>query len=165
MTAGIGPSEYASAPRGPCVLTSPGGGPLVNGVVCFHCQSSIADGSHSVTLRTPGGVTELLVCPECQSLRQEGQLPVELLLQQWYYAQDRQDLPEDLFASHQVSLVCLGCEKPLAPLPTVSPGASTLVIQNSRRMPDGSVVVSCSDCNRTNVLEGRSSQLIAVRLW
>ena len=120
---------------------------------------------HLLTLRTQSVVTELPVCPNCQSLRQEGQLPVELLLQQWYYSQDRQDIPDNLFEHHQIGLVCLGCESPLAPLPTVNPGASQLVLKNSRRMPDGSVVVPCGDCQRTNVLEGRSSQLVAVRLW
>jgi hypothetical protein len=59
----------------------------------------------------------------------------------------------------------LGCDSELASLPTVSPGAGALLPARSRRMPDGSTAVPCAKCGRTNVLEGRSGQLVAVRLW
>ena len=33
------------------------------------------------------------------------------------------------------------------------------------RLPDGALSTECRDCHRTNVLERRGAQLVAVRLW
>ena len=133
--------------------------------MCFHCQGTLAEGSSRIAVWTATGEMSLRLCHSCQSLRQAGKLPVELLLQQWYYEEGQREAPEDVFTGHQISLLCLGCDSALAALPTVNPGADTLLLANSRRMPDGSTVVPCATCGRTNVLEGRSSQLVAVRLW
>lgn len=153
------------APRGPVEIPSPGGGPLDTDDSCFHCQGNLAEGSSRIAVRTATAEVSILLCRSCQRLRQGGKLPVEMLLQQWYYSQGQREAPVDLLAGHQVSLLCLGCDTELASLPTVNPGAGPLMLANSRRMPDGSTVVPCAKCGRTNVLEGRSSQLVAVRLW
>ena len=153
------------APRGPVEFPSPGGGPLESSDICFHCQGKLAEGSSLIAVRTAADEISIRICPSCKALRQGGKLPVEMLLQQWYYADGQNEAPDDLFTGHQITLLCLGCDSELAALPTVNPGASALLLANSRRMPDGSTVVPCAKCGRTNVLEGRSSQLVAVRLW
>ncbi len=116
-------------------------------------------------LSTDAQEIELPLCGRCQDMRRAGQLPVEMLLQQWCYSLGRQDASEEVLLFHQVVLACLGCGEPLhaageaaEPLRPSGPGAP-------RRMPDGSIVVSCSTCERANVLEGRGGQLVAVRLW
>jgi hypothetical protein len=114
-------------------------------------------------LSTDAEEIALALCVRCQNMRRAGQLPVEMLLQQWYYGLGRRDSPEEVLHLLQVILTCLGCGETLHPgwaerSPSGGPFAP-------RRMPDGSIVVSCSVCRRANVLEGRGGQLIAVRLW
>lgn len=144
----------------------PGGIPLVDAAVCFHCQSELEGSPFIVSVHTQTEDFDLPLCRSCQGLRQEGQLPVELLLQQWLYAAGhREGDSTGIFRSLYVSLSCLGCGAPLAALSQVNPGAAPLVLAASRRLPDGSTVVPCPKCQRTNVLEGRGGQLVAVRLW
>lgn len=115
-------------------------------------------------LSTESQEVSLVLCTRCQNMRRAGQLPVELLLQQWDYSLGRTDSPEEMFLFHQVILTCLGCGATLHPERDPErallggPGAP-------RRMPDGSIVLSCTTCARANVLERRSGQLVAVRLW
>jgi ribosomal protein S27E len=144
---------------------TPGGIPLVDAAVCFHCQSELEGSPFGVSLHTSTEDITLPLCRSCQGLRQEGQLPVELLLQQWVYASGQRDDTGTVFEHLYVSLACLGCGSPLAALSVVNPGAAPLVLAASRRLPDGSTVVACPHCQRTNVLEGRGGQLVAVRLW
>lgn len=144
---------------------SPGGIPLVEAAVCTHCESELAGSPFEVALHTPTEDAALPLCRSCQALRQQGQLPVELLLQQWRY---RQGVREETGGPLQhlfVSLACLGCGTTLTSLSALNAGAAALVFPDSRRMPDGSLAVPCPSCRRTNLLEGRGGQLVAVRLW
>ena len=144
---------------------SPGGGPLDEMSDCFHCGGELGQSPFRVALQTPTQRTTIPVCLSCQRMRQEGQLPVELILQQWYYGQGVRLPPEDLFVEHQIRLTCLGCDAALAKQGNHSEAAGDAKLSSPRRMPDGSTIVLCPSCDRTNVLEGRSGQLVAVRLW
>ena len=143
---------------------SPGGIPLVDAAVCSHCQSDRqAACSRSPSTRRPR--THRCLCRSCQALRQEGQLPVELLLQQWRYGGGgREDAGSPLQHSVREPGVP-GLRRDLTSLSAVSGGAAPLIFPDSRRLPDGSLAVPCPTCRRTNVLEGRGGQLVAVRLW
>ena len=107
----------------------------------------------------------LPLCEGCQEMRRAGQLPIEMLLQQWYYSLGRRDLPGDLFFFHRVVLHCLGCGSVLHSGEGAADGAQEESLSSARRMPDGSIVFSCPSCDRANVLEGRGGQLVTVRLW
>ncbi len=144
---------------------SPGGIPLVETTVCFHCQRDLAGSPFTVEIHTSTEDVTLLLCRSCQALRQGGQLPADMILQQWLYDKGgREDLGNP-FKNLYVSLTCLGCGAALTELAMVSAGAAPLVFADSRRLPDGSTAVPCPQCQRTNVLEGRGGQLVAVRLW
>jgi hypothetical protein len=144
---------------------TPGGIPLLEAAVCSHCLNDLAGSPFVVAFHTATRDVSLALCRSCQTLRQGGQLPVELLLQQWSYeGGGREDRGNPLLDVY-VSLACLGCGTALATLSRVNVGAAPLVFPDSRRMPDGSIAVPCRECQRTNVLEGRGGQLIAVRLW
>ena len=137
---------------------------LIGAAVCFHCQRKLEGSPFQVSFHTATDDISLPLCRACQELRQAGQLPVELLLQQWLYALGA--LEElDPFQDTLVTLVCLGCGAQLGNLSTVAVGAAQLMFADSRRMPDGSTVVPCVKCRRSNVLESRYGQLVAVRLW
>jgi hypothetical protein len=144
---------------------SPGGISLVDAAVCSHCQSDLAGSPFGIAVHTATRDASLPLCRSCQALRQEGQLPVELLLQQWRYAEGGREDAGSPFQHLYVSLACLGCGGDLTSLSAVSSGAAPLVFPDSRRLPDGSLAVPCPTCRRTNVLEGRGGQLVAVRLW
>ena len=60
-----------------------------------------------------------------------------------------------------VRLDCLGCGACFAP----GLGGSGEEIASANRLPDGAISTECRECNRTNVLERRGGQLVAVRLW
>lgn len=137
---------------------------LIDAAVCYHCQRQLEGSPFSVSFHTATDDVSLPLCRACQELRQSGQLPVELLLQQWLYGLGVRD-EVDPFQDTLVTLVCLGCGSQLGNLTTVSAGAAQLMFSDSRRMPDGSTVVPCPGCRRTNVLESRFGQLVAVRLW
>jgi len=144
---------------------SPGGISLVEAAVCFHCQQALAGSTFQVSFHTATEDITLPLCVSCQSLRQEGQLPVELLVQQWLYSSGQRQDTGDPFRNLFVSLACLGCGSPLGALSTVAAGVAPLVLAESRRLPDGSTVVPCPRCRRTNVLQSQGGQLVAVRLW
>ena len=107
----------------------------------------------------------LPLCESCQEMRRAGQLPIELLLQQWYYGLGHRELPEDMFFLHRVILTCLGCGAILHSGADSADELEASGASSPRRMPDGSIVMSCPACERANVLEGRGGQLITVRLW
>jgi hypothetical protein len=137
---------------------------LIDAAVCYHCQRQLEGSPFEVSFHTATDDVSLPLCRACQELRQGGQLPVELLLQQWLYGLGvREEV--DPFQDTLVTLVCLGCGSQLGSLTTVAAGAAQLMFSDSRRMPDGSTVVPCPACRRTNVLESRFGQLVAVRLW
>lgn len=138
---------------------------LVQTECCFHCQSALDGPQHRILLRTESEEVALPLCEGCQEMRRAGQLPIEMLLQQWYYSLGRRDLPGDLFFFHRVVLDCLGCGAVLHSGADAEDGARNDSSDSARRMPDGSIVLSCPSCERTNVLEGRGGQLVTVRLW
>ena len=108
----------------------------------------------------------LALCAGCQGLRQAGQLPLELLVQQWTYARSgAAALETEAAEGLLVQLDCLGCGAVMSSFAQISPGAEPLILPEARRLPDGSISTACSTCQRTNVLERRNGQLIAVRLW
>lgn len=144
---------------------SPGGIPLVGAAVCSHCQSDLAGSPFEIAIHTATEDASLPLCRSCQALRQEGQLPVELLLQQWRYGRGGREDAGSPLQHLYVSLACLGCGATLTSLSAVNVGAAPLIFPDSRRLPDGSLAVPCPTCRRTNVLEGRGGQLVAVRLW
>jgi len=137
---------------------------LIDAAVCYHCHRQLEGSPFQVSFHTATDDISLPLCRACQELRQSGQLPVELLLQQWLYGLGARD-EVDPFQDTLVTLVCLGCGSQLGSLTTVAAGAVQLMFSDSRRMPDGSTVVPCPGCRRTNVLESRFGQLVAVRLW
>lgn len=118
-----------------------------------------------VEIHTATEDVTLPICRSCQALRQGGQLPADLLLQQWSYSKGGREDPGGPFKNLYVTLSCLGCGTALTALSMVSAGVAPLVFADSRRLPDGSIAVQCAGCHRTNVLEGRGGQLVAVRLW
>jgi hypothetical protein len=138
---------------------------LVEAEVCFHCQRSLAGSTYRLAFHTVTEDVSLPLCPGCQSLRREGQLPVELILQQWLYANGQREDTGEPFRNVLVSLACLGCAAPLGALTAVAAGSAPLALADSRRLPDGSTAVPCPQCRRTNVLQSRGGQLVAVRLW
>jgi hypothetical protein len=133
--------------------------------MCFHCQSHLTGSRFDVSLHSATDDVALPLCEVCQGLRQAGQLPVELLVQQWLYGVGRREDAGDPFRLVYVSLACLGCGTLMGPRATVREGVVEAEFPVSRRLPDGSIAVPCATCGRTNVLEGRGAQLVAVRLW
>ncbi|MEO6463461.1 MAG: hypothetical protein ABIP29_10345 [Candidatus Eisenbacteria bacterium] len=132
---------------------------------CHHCSAPVGDSPYFVVLEGMASDHALPLCRSCQSLRQAGQLPVDLLVQQWSYAHSgatagHSGEPDEIL----VRLDCLGCGGSLSQLDR--PGASGSVdAPQARRLPDGSLTTECLDCQRTNVLERRGWQMVAVRLW
>ena len=129
---------------------------------CHHCGSPVDDSPFQLVLQGLSDDHALPLCRSCQSLRQSGQLPVELLVQQWSYALS------GARAGHSgevdevlVRLDCLGCGNALSPID----GAGGEGGLDARRLPDGSLTTECASCQRTNLLQRRGRQMIAVRLW
>ena len=76
---------------------------------CHHCGSPLEGSAFIVVLQGYSDDHVLTLCRRCQGLRQEGQLPVDLLIQQWTY--DRKgpvDAPGEVDFM-LVRLDCLGC--------------------------------------------------------
>jgi hypothetical protein len=127
---------------------------------CHHCSAPLDGSEFGVVLQGFSDDHRLALCTRCQGLRQSGQLPVDLLVQQWTYARKGPvDAPGDVNFM-LVRLDCLGCGARFAP---GSSGGEEIASAN--RLPDGALSTECPQCNRTNVLERRGGQLVAVRLW
>ncbi len=125
---------------------------------CHHCGSSLGGSAFAVVLQGYADDHRLPLCTRCQGLRQAGQLPVDLLVQQWTYALKGPTEAPGEADFMLVQLDCLGCGARFATAGTTEGAAAS-------RMPDGSLSTECLDCHRTNVLERRGGQLVAVRLW
>jgi hypothetical protein len=133
--------------------------------MCHHCSSPVDDSPYRVVLQGLSDDHPLPICRSCQSLRQAGQLPVDLLVQQWSYAQSgpasgHSGEPDTML----IRLECLGCGQMLSTLdrPGSAAGAGEV---DARRLPDGSLITECGACQRANLLERRGQQMVAVRLW
>jgi hypothetical protein len=133
--------------------------------LCHHCSSPVADSPYRVVLQGLFDDHPLALCRSCQSLRQEGQLPVDLLIQQWAYARSgpragQSGEPDTIL----IRLECLGCGQSLSAIdrPGQAGGEGGL---DARRLPDGSLITECAACQRTNLLQRRGQQMVAVRLW
>ena len=130
---------------------------------CHHCGASVGDSPHRIVLQGWADDHYLPLCRSCQALRQSGQLPAELLVQQWVFARSGPAMAESEAEQVLVRLECLGCGDPLAvALVGASAGAGAV---NARRLPDGSLTAECGACQRTNLLARRGAQMVAVRLW
>ncbi|MGH7726519.1 MAG: hypothetical protein ACREOU_13915 [Candidatus Eiseniibacteriota bacterium] len=141
---------------------------MLTSVMCHHCGEPVGDSPHEVMLHGMFEDYRLPICVACQSLRQNGQLPVELLLQQWVYSRGGAGSENDELTGLLVRLVCLGCGMAIARTAHVegAPGGEAGGPELSAlRLPDGSLSTMCGSCQRTNLLERRGSQLVAVRLW
>jgi hypothetical protein len=131
---------------------------------CAHCGSPVEDSPFAVWLAGLDEDWKLPVCRSCQSLRQNGQLPVDLLVQQWAYSRSGERAPYTTeYEMVLIRLDCLGCGAAFqfddATGGIGAPGAL------ARRMPDGTLSMECGWCNRTNLLERHGDQLVSVRLW
>jgi hypothetical protein len=140
---------------------------------CHHCGSPLDGSPYAVVLHGFSDDHRLALCTRCQGLRQAGQLPVDLLVQQWTYARSARvhatTAPEGLAGEAEAMLVrldCLGCGAPF-----VEPGtgegkrAALGELPSANRLPDGALSAECRICERVNVLERRGGQLVAVRVW
>jgi rubredoxin len=130
-------------------------------MLCHHCNAPIGDSPHVLVLSGFDEDWQLPICRACQAMRQNGLLPVDLLVQQWAYGRSG----ERAVATGELELVviqldCLGCGSTFRPADGDPPGSIV-----ARRMPDRSMSTVCRSCERTNVLERRSGQLVAARLW
>ena len=128
---------------------------------CHHCSAPVLDSPYHVVLSGTDEDYELPICRSCQAMRQSGQLPVDLLVQQWAFARSG----EQAASSGELDLVtiqldCLGCGGGFLPASSASP-ASVL----AQRLPDGTISTVCPACQRTNVLARRGGQLVATGLW
>jgi hypothetical protein len=128
---------------------------------CHHCSAPVGDSPYVLVLAGSDEDWRLPICRSCQSLRQGGQLPVELLVQQWAFSRSG----EESVATSELELVviqldCLGCGGVFRPASSDAPESIL-----SQRMPDGSITTVCPHCQRTNVLARRGGQLVAMRLW
>jgi hypothetical protein len=128
---------------------------------CHHCSAPVGDSPFLLVLSGFDEDWQLPICHSCQQLRQNGQLPVDLLVQQWAFARSG----EKATATGELEMVviqldCLGCGGAFRPAASDTPGSIL-----AQRMPDGSVTTVCPQCQRTNVLTRRGGQLVAMRLW
>jgi rubredoxin len=129
---------------------------------CHHCGMPVGDSPFLLVLSGFEEDWELPICRPCQSLRQNGQLPVDLLVHQWAYERsgDRATVTGELELV-VIQLDCLGCGSAFRP----GAGDPAGSIQ-AQRMPDRTMTTACPSCQRTNVLERRKGgQLVAQRLW
>ena len=125
---------------------------------CHHCGTSIGDSPYRIVLQGWADDHDLPLCRSCQSLRQAGQLPADLLVQQWVFTQAGPATTESDLAQVLVRLECLGCGSILG-------RADVAAAVDARRLPDGSLTAECAECQRTNLLARRGPQMVAVRLW
>jgi hypothetical protein len=142
---------------------------------CHHCGRPIGSSPYALVLQGLFEDHRLPLCESCQDLRRNGQLPTEMLVQQWVYARSAVRAEESgEVEGVLVQLDCLGCGSVFSrfALPTAAqpaPGLGNMgqagAAQAASRLPDGSLSAVCPECQRTNVLERRGSQLVAVRLW
>ena len=128
---------------------------------CHHCSAPVEDSPYMLVLSGFDEDWQLPICRACQDLRQNGQLPVEMLVQQWAFGRSG----ERAAAVGELEMVviqldCLGCGGGFRATPGDPPGSVV-----ARRMPDRSMTSVCPGCGRTNVLERRRGQLVAARLW
>ena len=128
---------------------------------CHHCGTSIGDSPYRIVLQGWADDHDLPLCRSCQSLRQAGQLPADLLVQQWVFARSGPSIAGDEVKQVIVRLECLGCGDALARADAAAAAGAT----NARRLPDGSLTTECARCQRTNLLARRGPQMVAVRLW
>lgn len=128
---------------------------------CHHCSAPVGDSPFVLVLSGFDEDWQLPICRSCQTMRQSGQLPVDLLIQQWAYGRsaDESAISTEL-EDVVIRLDCLGCGGRFH----AGPGdpAGSIIAQ---RMPDRSMSTVCRECDRTNVLERRGGQLVAVCLW
>jgi len=124
---------------------------------CHHCGASIGDSPYRIVLQGWADDHDLPLCRSCQSLRQAGQLPADLLVQQWVFTQAGPSAADSDLEQVLVRLECLGCGSVLA--------RTDAAAVDARRLPDGSLTTECADCQRTNLLARRGPQMVAVRLW
>ena len=128
---------------------------------CHHCSAPVGDSPFAIVLSGFDEDWRLPLCRACQGMRQSGNLPVDLLVQQWAYERSG----DRALATGELELVviqldCLDCGAAFRPADGDPPG--TVV---ARRLPDRSMSTVCRACERTNVLERRGGQLVASRLW
>jgi hypothetical protein len=141
---------------------------METGTLCSHCGGPTDDSPFAVWLSGLDEDWKLPVCRSCQSLRQNGQLPVDLLIQQWAYMRSGERAPYT--AEYEMVLIrldCLGCGAAFQ-FDQASTGVGSAVAAAgaaAQRMPDGSLSMVCSWCGRTNLLERHGDQLVTVRLW
>jgi hypothetical protein len=130
---------------------------------CHHCGTSVGDSPHRIVLQGWADDHYLPLCRSCQALRQSGQLPADLLVQQWVFARSGPAVAGNEVEQVLVRLECLGCGDALAlAFADASAGAPSI---NAQRLPDGSLTTECATCQRTNLLARRGPQMVAVRLW
>jgi len=128
---------------------------------CHHCSAPVGDSPYMLVLSGFDEDWQLPICRACQGMRQSGQLPVELLVQQWAFGRSggRAGAVGELELV-VIQLDCLGCGGGFRATPGDPPGSVM-----AQRMPDRSMTTVCAGCGRTNVLERRRGQLVAARLW
>ena len=126
-------------------------------MTCHHCSAPVGDSPYVLVLSGFDEDYELPLCRSCQSMRQSGQLPVDLLVQQWAFSRSGERAPA-ILEEVVIQLDCLGCGGGFRP--TSAPGTV-----DAQRMPDGSISTVCPACQRTNVLARRGGQLVAIGLW
>ncbi len=130
---------------------------------CHHCGTSIGDSPYRIVLQGWAEDHQLPLCRSCQSLRQSGQLPADLLVQQWAFARSGSVAAGGEVEEVLVRLECLDCGEALAlAFADAAAGPGSV---NARRLPDGSLTTECARCQRTNLLARRGPQMVAVRLW
>jgi len=133
--------------------------------LCSHCGGPLNGSPFAVRLSGLDEDWKLPVCRSCQSLRQNGQLPVDLVIQQWAYARSGDQAPDTPeYGMVLIRLDCLGCGAAFL-IDDATAGTSSAEGVVAQRMPDGSLSMVCSWCNRTNLLERHGDQLVTVRLW
>ena len=128
---------------------------------CHHCSAPVEGSPFQVVLSGMDEDYELPICRSCQAMRQSGQLPVDLLVQQWAFSRSG----ESAASSGELDLVtiqldCLGCGGGFR---QATPDSPQSVL--AQRMPDGTISTVCPACQRTNVLARRGGQLVATGLW
>jgi hypothetical protein len=136
---------------------------------CHHCNAPVGDSPFALVVSGPDDDWRLPLCRACQELRQNGQLPVDLLVQQWAYgrAGSRGSTITSDLELVVIQLDCLGCGGGFSGggSDEETAEAESVGAASARRLPDGSLSTVCPACRRTNVLERRGGQLVAVRLW
>ena len=130
-------------------------------MTCHHCSAPVGDSPYLLVLSGLDEDYSLPLCRSCQSMRQSGQLPVDLLVQQWAFARSgEQAAATGELEQVVIQLDCLGCGGGFRPASSTAPGTV-----DAQRMPDGSISTVCPSCRRTNVLARRGGQLVATGLW